>query len=557
MGEDVSAAARPGGWFRDPENLLFAALLALHVVPLWCFAYFPSQDGPAHLENATILREYNNSAFPRLREYYVLNARPDPNWFVHLALAGLMAVVPAPAAEKILLTGYVVLLPLAARYALAAVRPSSRFLAVLAFPFVYNALLHRGFYNFCYSLPVFFFVLGYWMKHRESFGARQTVVLAALGLVLYFCHLVSVVTVGVAMAVLGAWWTALDARRLAGEGTFRPTVLWPGARSRVLLPLLAFAPTLGLAAAFLGRQGTAALPRRPWRELWDGLRAPESLVSYLPLEQLVASAVAWLFALTAALLLVRFRRRRADAWDGLLLVALVYVGLYFAAPEGMSQGTFLNLRLNLYPFFALLLWFGAHPFAGPARAGLQAAGAVLALALLGLHAAAYAELDGRLGEYVSAGEHVEPNTTLLPLCFAPQGRAPDGRVLALRTQPFRHAAGHIAARRRVVDLDNYEADTGYFPVLFRPGMNPYEQIGAAPEQIGRGFLEVPPRVEFLSYPQKSGQKLDYVLLWGARPEQRDRPDARAIFRQLEEGFDLVFTSPRGLAQLYRRKDWGR
>ena len=33
---------------------------------------------------------------------------------------------------------------------------------------------------------------------------------------------------------------------------------------------------------------------------------------------------------------------------------------------------------------------------------------------------------------------------------------------------FRHAAAYLAARRGVVDLENYEANTTYFPVRFRP-----------------------------------------------------------------------------------------
>lgn len=40
----------PGGalsWLCDPEHLVFAMLILLHVIPIWGFAYFPSQDGPA------------------------------------------------------------------------------------------------------------------------------------------------------------------------------------------------------------------------------------------------------------------------------------------------------------------------------------------------------------------------------------------------------------------------------------------------------------------------------------------------------------------------------
>ena len=39
------------------EVLLLAALIALHLIPLWTLPYFPSQDGPAHLSLANTLRE--------------------------------------------------------------------------------------------------------------------------------------------------------------------------------------------------------------------------------------------------------------------------------------------------------------------------------------------------------------------------------------------------------------------------------------------------------------------------------------------------------------------
>src|SRR5215510_15849492 len=44
----------------DHDTLLCLALILIHLIPIWAFTYFPSQDGPAHLSNATILREYHD-----------------------------------------------------------------------------------------------------------------------------------------------------------------------------------------------------------------------------------------------------------------------------------------------------------------------------------------------------------------------------------------------------------------------------------------------------------------------------------------------------------------
>src|SRR5215831_15066252 len=110
-------------WLAQGDNLLFAGLLLLSLLPLWSACYFPSQDGPAHLENAVILREYNWPDRELFRTFYLINPNPEPNWVGHLALAGLMALgLPPLLAEKVLLTGYLLLLPLAVRYAMTALR---------------------------------------------------------------------------------------------------------------------------------------------------------------------------------------------------------------------------------------------------------------------------------------------------------------------------------------------------------------------------------------------------------------------------------------------------
>ena len=52
-------------------------------------------------------------------------------------------------------------------------------------------LLGQGFYNFCLSIAVFFFVAGYWIRNRDRLDFKRGALLAALGLLLYACHLFS------------------------------------------------------------------------------------------------------------------------------------------------------------------------------------------------------------------------------------------------------------------------------------------------------------------------------------------------------------------------------
>lgn len=549
-------ASRSGtvlSWLRVPGNLLFALLIAAHLVPIWSFAHFPSQDGPTHLENAQILREYDHPDRTAFRDYYTLNTDLNPNWFGHLLLAALMYLFPPPAAEKLLLTIYVLLLPLSVRYALRSAHPEGGFLALLAFPFIYNYLLHMGFYNFVLSLPAFFYVVGRWLKDRGELTAKGTAALAAYSLLLYFCHLISLVLALIMIGMLAIGLAFLDALPALRERPARWGALLAAARARLLPGTIAFLPALLLAAVFVFRKGTASLPGPPAADLVRRLLFLDSLGSNNVREAIFATALAALFGLSALYLAVtKLARRRAEPLDLLLAVAVAFTIIYFIAPGRMSGGEFITHRLNLFPFFALILWFGGQRWDRAARWMVQALAAVISIGILGSQTLSYAAINAQLDEYLSGANFIERNTTLLPLCFSPFGRMADGRRASARISVFLHASGYIAAERRIVDFDNYEANTDYFPTAFRPGRNPDLHLA-----LRKGTLETqPPCVDFLSYPEKTGGRVDYVLAWDLRDELLQHRCVQFISEQLREGYDLVHTSPgRGLMKLYRRKDF--
>jgi hypothetical protein len=448
-----------------------------------------------------------------------------------------MTFLPALTAEKVLLTGYVILLPLGARYALNGVRPGAGWLAVLTFPFVQHFLFHMGFHNFCYSLAVLFFVAGYWLRHADHFGIRQTLTLAALLVLLYFCHLVAVVMALALVGTLAVGWALLD----------RPVSF----RRRLLGPALAFVPALALGATFVGRQGQAM--RWEYKPLLlTRLLELDVMVSYFDLERLVSRLTALgLAVLTVYVLWQRRRARLFEKRDLLLAVVAVALVAYFTAPTAVAGGSFLNTRLGLFVVFFLVLWLGAHPFGPRLKRGVQAAAVLVALALLGLHAGAYAEFNTYLGEYAEVEDRLRPGTTVLPLAFS--HRLTAGRLGEAKVGAFRHAAAYLTLRGNVVELENYEANTTYFPVRYRPDLNPFDHLGRqnAPD---RGLQAEPPEISNIrAYEQRTGQRVDYILLWNVTDRARQSPAGAAIFEQLREGYERVET-PGGLTQLYRRND---
>src|SRR5262249_31094890 len=164
-------------------------------------------------------------------------------WLGHLLLASLLFVAPPLVAEKLVLTGYLLLLPLSVRYAVRNIRPDAGFVALLAFPFVPNLFFHMGFHNFCYSLPLFFFVVGYWLKHRTEFTWRRTAILGLLGLILYFCHPFSLAA-WLVIGVQALWLANLEVGAASVGRKRRWSAFVRALWKNIAAPVWAFTPTL-------------------------------------------------------------------------------------------------------------------------------------------------------------------------------------------------------------------------------------------------------------------------------------------------------------------------
>lgn len=530
------------------ESVLFWGLLALHLVPIWIFPFIPTQDGPSHQALTLILRQYDHPGAGLLRQYYLPNREALPNWFIFFLMVKALGFVAVPVAEKILLSVYIFLLPLGARYALRAIDPRAGFLALLAFPFLYNFTFNMGFFNFCFSLAAFLFTLGYGLKHRERMGPGRTALLTLLVLWVYFCHPVTLVVTVAALFTLAGWRLLLDLLA-APEPRFTLRTLGRGFRRRLLAPTVAALPAMILMAAFVrGRAGAGSF-RLPMAAKVKHLAGLYSLVSLTTWTIPLATALAVLFSALAALCLRARRKQPLQPGDGLLLAAAVLAVTFFAAPSNLSGGAFINHRLVLFPFLTLMLWFATFEHPARRRLAVQALAAALALGFLGLMAWKYAELDAGIAEVVAVGDHVVPDHTFLFLSYAHQGLDAAGRPAVFRVWPFVHAGGYVGARRRLVDLSLYEANENYFPLLYRPALNPYDHLAAGP----LGIEGVPPWVDLAAYPRRTGGTVDYVLLWGLRDEQKADPKVRDVLGQLAAGYDLIARSASGRALLFRAR----
>ena len=192
-------------------KLIIITLLVIHLLPVWVFSYFPTQDGASHIYNSYILKEYHNHENYRLREVYELNLTLFPNWSSHAFLALLMYVFPPIICEKILISICIGLLPLSLFYFLNGVQKGKTLFGLVGFIFAYNYLLHMGFYNFVLSMSLFFFTLGYWWRHRDELTLTNIGVMYVLLIATYLTHYQSYATLMMSLTFFAVFLSLYEA----------------------------------------------------------------------------------------------------------------------------------------------------------------------------------------------------------------------------------------------------------------------------------------------------------------------------------------------------------
>src|SRR4051812_259545 len=368
----TGAAARMTGRLRWPAILVVLGLAA-QLAPVLLLPLVLTQDGPAHVYGAWVLRHHGDAGAvgAALRSAFTLDLSPVPNMLTTLLMAGLLGVVGPDAAEKIVVAGFVLLLVAGMAYALRGVDRRAGWLCVAALPLAGGQLVAYGFYNFCWGIALALFVIGVALRRRNGWTPGPAVGTAVLLVLTWSAHLlpwlVAVLVVG-ALA-LGRWLAAVRAGAARGRA----------ALGHLALPAAAVVPGAVLTIGYVLRGGS----RHGEAGGWDAGRFWELLTLYRPLgvgsrwEILPAVAVAVVLAgLTVGA--VGRRRPRPDPGDldaailradrvvlGAATVASAAAFLLTPSRLGSEYG-FLSDRLAWFPPLLLVLFCATRLPARPA-----------------------------------------------------------------------------------------------------------------------------------------------------------------------------------------------
>lgn len=497
---------------RSTFAFIVIALLVAHLLPLWVFKYFPSQDGASHIYNAYLLKEYSNPAMYKVRECFELNLTLFPNWFSHALMAGLMFVVSPLVAEKILLTLCIALAPLSLFYFLRAIAggnaetpfgSGNQILGLLGFLFGYNYLLHMGFYNFAISFPVFFFLLGYWWRHHESMSLANIGALYALMILLYFCHISSYGLILVTLSICALRLIVTPRKLLIFAGYMLPAGF--------------------IMVNYLLNDATDKLYRY-WssEQLWDYFLKTKSLVyfneSHVWANYVLLGFIALLILWTLWKDKIQPRRWLANR-DLFLILSIVFVIAYFKAPRWIGDGGYINERIHIFWIPILLPWLNLdfHKTVRWCAVGLMV---FLSVVHLGYTCRDYYGFNRSMEDYAAALDSFPDH-----IVFENMGPDNDDWDDMWQSEiPHPHCnlyLYHMIPGDRVF-IGNYEAQFNYFPLNFKDDKKRHHYPGGFIDyRLGWNVEEDSPQME--------KYRGDYGIVHST-PESRKYSKPYRIFR---------------------------
>jgi len=390
------------------------------------------------------------------------------------------------------------------------------------------------------------FPIGFYFRHAGALGLRRAAALAA-GLVLLFFTRIIPAAIAVMTLVTVALWINVAVPIATAPRTGR-RFLPPWPRLRELGAVLASAlPVLILIGLYLSSGGpTHYTPQIAWAwnefpmhvfQTGNGKSGGQMLLSSF-----------FLFYIAAGILLLR-KREWTSARGGLAIATLLTFLAYLLAPDSGFSGSLVKIRLS----WGVFLLGGLLACSVMRLRPLRVATAIWVACFLAgnaVNSAAIAKgISNAAVDYLSVANLIPPGSTFVRLRY-PTPHAPEQYSYeGIGRDPLAHLAGLAAARRRLVDLSDYEPVSKIFPVVFKKAIDPGWQSSLwAMEGPDTGS------VESLAWVNRNlPRPIDFVLLIGDQNSpEAIRAGMPKMLDYLTSNMRLIATSPNHLFRLWDR-----
>ena len=544
------------------EYLIFLSLITLHVIPIWLFNNFSTADSWTHNYNTFLLNEYHFGDFSYFREFYQKNTSLDPNLFTNYFQLLIAKLFSFGVSDKIIMSLYIILFPLSIRYAIQAINKDSVFIAVLSIPITYNAVMLLGFHSFILSFPVAFFLVGYFFRHSDNWTITSAFVFSLFSVILYFTHIVAF---GITFIALGIFNLVYIIQRSISPSeevslSFNNKII----RNRLIIPFLAIIPALILIGLFLYDHPPSASMAQEAGELPPPLARIKILATMFYYRFADTSTLVFLFpflllisSLVSYYIYNKWKYRQFTLYDILFAVLIAEFIVYIFIPtlkvengKGGSGG-FMEQRLVPYLLAFSILLTSVTCYTKQQKKIIIAVTSILSIGLLLMNSYYFKQVDEQLDEFFSGDHLYEPHSTLLAITGKRGGyQADNSRLTEASNLTFIHASSKTCLNKKLIHLENVEADFGYFSMQYKNERNPFTIMNTK--------NMVNPKIDIMSYENKTGRAIDYYAIWLGRKTFKEGTtelddNMQAIYTQLDKHYNKVFTSERGLMEIYKHK----
>src|SRR5579862_1969758 len=172
---------------RVQYSLLFAAVAALMIFPIWTVSVMPWSDFGDHMARMYILRHY--SEVPVFRQYYEITHLPLPNLAMDLIIPPMLGAINPYIAAKLFVSLSVIVFAIAVDQFGRAVHGAPTWLAIAAAFFFYNSLLLYGFVNYIWSVALFLLTAAAWLVFDRKHSVIVGLLAVIAGSVTFVAHL--------------------------------------------------------------------------------------------------------------------------------------------------------------------------------------------------------------------------------------------------------------------------------------------------------------------------------------------------------------------------------
>ncbi len=528
-------------------NTLLLTGFVLCLLQIWLPEYYLTGDGPSHVYNAQILHDlWCNKNLSFYDTFYSLNKDPNPNWLTHIVLALLLFFMNGIIAEKLLLSLYVLLFTSGFYLLMKKMNPKTKFWSLVVFVFVFHHPLAKGFYNFSFSIAFFFWWVLSWINYLDNktrLGLAKFILLTA---VTFFTHPLAFVYGCVTCAALVVSYHLSSARHELAERKETQLLKTFGTLFFALLPfillLFYFTHKQASGSPFVLHKNKERFPH--FFELYALVNRNQNEFSF-------TWVIAYIAAIWFVICLVQrfYKDFHVHKYDGFLVTLVFASCIYMFFPDDLFGGGLLIIRSQL---FLCVLLCCCVSYLSAYSIVTDIGGVAMYLCFIGLsiiRMPAILAASRATADYTSAAGFIKPSTTVLQMNFNKNGKDEEGKPISDRNWIFSHAGEYMGVEKPLIFLNNYEANTPYFPLSWKAEVNPYLSLNK--EESMRGF---PCCTAIEEYIHQSHVTVSYVIAWCYDSSYRQKGCLEESMQELNNHYHLTYRSASGRTMLYERNE---